>query len=645
MNLKFLFTILLIAATVFVTSCSKSDDADPDESDSTHTTTFIYDVPYTLQVTSGKSMSKMTYTESEDGSAVYLSFTEEDVAKPLVMTITGKDVSGTLTLQNTEGLFSGTLKAPSDAPDTLMLTATIEIPAAEGDGIDYSTISLADLMQKCGHKYSATFQYKHGEPIALIDSKAYFLFKMSCCQHWMEINNSVYILNDEGMVWLAVDGRTSVITNFYRQAYEKVDGGTLYTIDRSGYVDMGIRNILWADRNVGAENIWDYGDYYVWEDALKCVTMPMELPVGGPAYSEDNDYQTLWRNTDMFIDPYHGVEGLYVFRPGHTDTSNDPFLFLPLGGTMNGGARATEDYGCYWTCTEYNDDNAYRFFFRVGNKSPNSYCGKSSLGGLSVRPIRRGNNQDEEGIYHKEVKPLVAFFPIDYPTSDVKAWYSYKDEVKQEEWAFYLMNDNKYLVTQNIVDKDRRVLHLYDNFEYGSAKDDDFNNFKINIKAHIDTILVEIKDSVLTFDDKKFHRETEFTELVHTDATVNNADVNPLWFRWPQELHTLTAWYKQVDARYNDFMVLYLASDGDFYVLSCVIKDGGRKEVTIADGNFIVNEGSVLDYRNMSVTVYAHVNGIDYPAMPITFKDGRCTILNYTMELQDFSVLRKMLGF
>ena len=92
-------------------------------------------------------------------------------------------------------------------------------------------------------------------------------------------------------------------------------------------------------------------------------------------------------------------------------------------------------------------------------------------------------------------------------------------------------------------------------------------------------------------------------------------------------------------------MVLYLASDGDFYVLSCVIKDGERKEVTTADGYFIVNEGSVLDYRNMSVTAYVHANGIDYPPMPVTIKDGRCKILNYTVELQDFSVLRDILGF
>ncbi len=94
-------------------------------------------------------------------------------------------------------------------------------------------------MTSCTH----TYRTKAGEftskstSITLYVQNVYLALQMSPLQHNIDIT---------------IDGTKAKLP------------GHIYTIDRSGLVDLGLSGILWSDRNVGAENVWDYGGYFAW---------------------------------------------------------------------------------------------------------------------------------------------------------------------------------------------------------------------------------------------------------------------------------------------------------------------------------------------------------------------------------------------
>lgn len=238
-NIISLWSVLM---TLWLVSCGDDDNGSSVIDNGSGETQWVLEKPYSVQV---------AYT-----------FTNEQVAAPIVMNVTGKNVTGALVLQDADGNFAGKLKTPANVADTLDLVGVFEIPASGSDTDDRSTVSLDDLKKKCGHKYTVSFKYKNDAPASPTDDKAYFHFIMSPCQHWMYINSQQYNMNDNGEVWIAVGENTPVVTSFYKMPYNQVEHGKEYTIDRSGFVDLGIANTLWADKNVGAYDYEDYGDYY-----------------------------------------------------------------------------------------------------------------------------------------------------------------------------------------------------------------------------------------------------------------------------------------------------------------------------------------------------------------------------------------------
>ena len=623
MKTNYCLHIFLIALALLV-SCNKKDDdhANPNEGGDEGQTVFIYDLPYTLNVQSPE-------------------FTAEDVAKPLAMTITGKNVSGTLTLQNADGTFSGTLQMPSNVPDSLLLTATIEIPAAGGETDDYSTVSLADVMSKCGHKYVGTFEYRSEGGVALKDSKAYFEFRMSPCQHWMKINSQKYPVNSDGKVWIAVDEKTSIVTTFYRQAYETVEGGSVYTVDREGFVDFGITNMLWADRNVGAEHIWDFGEYYDWDEAQESITLPKELPVGGEKDDDENDFELLFANTEQQWGKYNGVTGCYFFMPDYTDKSKDPFIFLPAGGAMSGDHHISNDCCLYWSSKEYDADNAYRLFVRQGLTQTDNHISKSSIGSMSVRPIRHGNNYNDEGKYDQELKPLAAFFPTGYDASSVVAWYTCKNETRKDVWALYLFDDNKYIVTRHQVQKEERIINNAGVYEIVGEDDNSYNNFTIKATLGSEEKNIVFSDGECTLLNKQFTKEDGALPEA-TDYTQSNINVRAIYFPATQSVNQVAAWYKEMGANDKSYRVFYLFNDNTYSVCFNQIKDGMQQGSEMAAGTYWATDGN-YDYQNMNMEISARQDGQDY-TIPLPIKNGQVTMLMITMELQELSLLHELLG-
>ena len=271
MKRTFLKFLPIAAAILLATSCSKDNDGDnnvapapvetqniasPTESSPTESNA----VPFSIKVVTGNSLSKIGYT---DNGKVTPAFTTDDVTNNLSMTISnGTTPLGTLTLTNVDGTFEGTLDPePTDGTE---LTATIKYN--ESSTTTTSTTSITDLMENCAHTYSGEFKYKTDKTVMLTDNNAYIEIIMSPLQKNIDLTINSTPQNfamSNGKVWIAVADGTTFTTNF--TAEKTCTAGKITTINRAGFVDLGIPGgILWADKNLGATNVYDYGDYYAW---------------------------------------------------------------------------------------------------------------------------------------------------------------------------------------------------------------------------------------------------------------------------------------------------------------------------------------------------------------------------------------------
>ena len=211
-------------------------------------------------------------------------------------------------------------------------------------------------------------------------------------------------------------------------------------------IDLGLRDvsgnkILFADRNLGAENPWDYGDFYAWGETEKRYS---QVDIEDEGYTEgsyllgmldwDNDipftstgapsltgtytaastcldlpddvaYIQLgnpWRMptagelqwltdqcTCTWTSDYQstGTAGLEVTGPSGAT------IFLPASGMFSGdyngyGNPYANAEGCYWSSSFFEDDPVYSSNLQFGyDMSPTAEYGSSPWLGASVRAV------------------------------------------------------------------------------------------------------------------------------------------------------------------------------------------------------------------------------------------------------------------
>lgn len=178
------------------------------------------------------------------------------------------------------------------------------------------------------------------------------------------------------------------------------------------YVDLGLPSgTLWASCNVGAENPWDYGDYFAWgetttKDAYKwetytyndnsdldaqhdAATVNMGSNWRMPTKAE---FQELLDNCDCeWTDDYNGtgVAGRIV-----KSRNNSNSLFLPASGYRDGyrdGSELWDDGsdGYYWSSSVY-DVGGNAWFLDFGHFFADTFP-NNSFCGFPVRAVRCRN--------------------------------------------------------------------------------------------------------------------------------------------------------------------------------------------------------------------------------------------------------------
>lgn len=113
-----------------------------------------------------------------------------------------------------------------------------------------------------------------------------------------------------------------------------------------GFIDLNLPSgKLWAEKNVNATKIEDYGTYYDWTDLDK-------KDWGNDAYVPSKaDRDELVAYCTYSLDEVNGIKGArYTARNGNS-------IFFPFAGYNNGIAAGTE--GQYWTTTPYEGQGEY----------------------------------------------------------------------------------------------------------------------------------------------------------------------------------------------------------------------------------------------------------------------------------------------
>lgn len=182
-------------------------------------------------------------------------------------------------------------------------------------------------------------------------------------------------------------------------------------------IDLGL-SVKWANMNVGAKYIEDYGNYYAWGETATKATSDwstyFDTNDGGNTFTKYNneggktvldleddaahvnlggswrmptqaEWQELIDNCTWTWATQNGINGYKVTsnKAGYTDK----FIFLPAAGYRNGsGLNLVGSYAYYWSSSLYESSSylALRLYF---------YSGSRRLGyfyryhGLSVRPV------------------------------------------------------------------------------------------------------------------------------------------------------------------------------------------------------------------------------------------------------------------
>ena len=177
------------------------------------------------------------------------------------------------------------------------------------------------------------------------------------------------------------------------------------TINGHEYVDLGL-SVKWATCNVGAENPWDYGDYFAWgetevkeytEDNSITYKIEMSEISGNPEYDAARaKWGGTWRMPahDETLELLEECTWEWVEEqgvPGYKVTGlNGNTIFLPAGGYYD-GFDSSEPYnfgtrGYYWSSTpdESSFETAYNFFF---TKSVCGWRADFRFTGQNIRPV------------------------------------------------------------------------------------------------------------------------------------------------------------------------------------------------------------------------------------------------------------------
>lgn len=407
MKRTFLKFLPIAAAILLATSCSKDNDGDnnvapapvetqniasPTESSPAESNA----VPFSIKVVTGNSLSKIGYTDN--GSIVTTKFEESDKGN-VVLRVASTDVTIDLTLTEVDAEGVATFEGDwGETPEPAEGTVMDAFFYYNGESsVTSSTSSLTGLMKSCAHLYTGTFKYKTDDKVMLTDNNAYIEIIMSPLQKDIDLTIGGTPQNfamANGKVWIAVADGTTFTTNF--TAEKTCTAGKITTIDRAGFVDLGIPSgILWADKNLGATNVYDYGNYYAWGEVATRVDYSwVSYKYANGAYNKLTKYCPTDKN-----DYWDGVgtpDGITTIESSDdAATATNSKWKMPESSDF-----AALKSNCYWEkVTDYNGSSVagYVVYKKKSGDSPSYSVAEATHIFFPAAGYRFGTYLDDDG--------------------------------------------------------------------------------------------------------------------------------------------------------------------------------------------------------------------------------------------------------
>ena len=279
-------------------------------------------------------------------------------------------------------------------------------------------------------QFKGTFHY-NDEGIDFVDQNIYLDIQMSPCQNKLTINGKECELYNDGHVLAAVPASAGIHLGFLEKDASEIEPGQIYTIDRRGWVDLGLSDgTLWADKNYGANEIYNFGTTHTIFDAylrLSNVTLPTgyfsDLSDGnGTDLKRLQDECHLETGAISYISGSFSksVIGFKVFKKkdgasATYDSETDPYIFFPydedmpiywnacdieVTSALEQECSDQETYETYYYldnfnrpfhyfCVQYNQDNQ----ISISNLFDEIPFGKADEDKYHLRPILRKNQK------------------------------------------------------------------------------------------------------------------------------------------------------------------------------------------------------------------------------------------------------------
>ncbi|MCQ2336612.1 MAG: hypothetical protein MJ010_05490, partial [Paludibacteraceae bacterium] len=176
----------------------------------------------------------------------------------------------------------------------------------------------------------------------------------------------------------------------------EITGGT-----KVKWIQLWENGPKWAEYNVGATSVGDYGGYYCWGSSEnKGSAYPkVTIMIQGTEYdtaknlwgsnwqmATQEDFGNLIANCDVqWTDNYNGTGKAGRVYTGKSEGYTENSVFFPAAGYYSSSEVKDGDKGNYWTDVSLNKNTSYRFLFDNSTASEAKSFGRGNC--LSVRAI------------------------------------------------------------------------------------------------------------------------------------------------------------------------------------------------------------------------------------------------------------------
>lgn len=258
----FLKYLPVVAALCIATACNKDDDSTNPSNNggNDYVNTVATGTPFTIKAVStySNSLTKIAYSDDITTQTVTMKFTSEDLG--IIMIVSDADGSHEAQLElkkvddKGNGIFDGYWDERGE-PTTAGAPLKATIKCNSNSTTKLSTSSITELMQKCPHTYTGTFNFQTETSVSLEDDMAYLEFILASEQKQVYLNSVWYDIDATShKFWYAVKGGNKVSTRL--KGDKTLEAGNIYTISCTDHVDLGQTNedgkiLLWRTSNEG----------------------------------------------------------------------------------------------------------------------------------------------------------------------------------------------------------------------------------------------------------------------------------------------------------------------------------------------------------------------------------------------------------